>query len=271
MATSDDGGESWQPTDIYAQYGRVVGDVLALATPGSQQAGGPGAGGAIAVGYQTDLPGLRVYRTADDGETWSDGVPLPQVNDGVAGTTVAGVMALAPGADGLGRAIVVVGRGFVYGTGDGGATWDVLGRLPVTQTSAWVPLATLGPDGHLWVSVRQNGPDGEWLYRSAEPAESGVVVSSEASPDGETGLHVRPNPSAGQTRVALSLAAPASHLAASVYDALGRQVAVLHDGPADGGPHAFAVDAGTLAPGVYVVIARADGAAPQTARLTVVR
>ena len=50
----------------------------------------------------------------------------------------------------------------------------------------------------------------------------------------------------------------------AVFDALGRRVALLHEGPLAEGPHAFTLDAAALAPGLYVVTARlveASGAA----------
>jgi hypothetical protein len=44
----------------------------------------------------------------------------------------------------------------------------------------------------------------------------------------------------------------------ALYDVLGREVAVLHDGPLAAGAHRLALDASRLPPGVYVV--RAVGA-----------
>ncbi len=64
---------------------------------------------------------------------------------------------------------------------------------------------------------------------------------------------VFPNPAAGRGTVRLSVATPAASATATVYDALGRRVAVLHDGPLTAGPHDFAFDTAALAPGVYVV------------------
>ena len=61
----------------------------------------------------------------------------------------------------------------------------------------------------------------------------------------------RPNPSTG--RVAFDLMAPpGTHVRAVVLDALGREVAVLLDGPVTG-PLTLAVDDGPLAPGVYAL------------------
>ncbi len=79
-------------------------------------------------------------------------------------------------------------------------------------------------------------------------------VAGEASPDAaHLDLSVSPNPAAALGTVHLSVAEPAASATATVYDALGRRVAVLHDGPLAAGPHDFALDTAALAPGVYVV------------------
>ena len=70
-------------------------------------------------------------------------------------------------------------------------------------------------------------------------------------------LGISPNPSAGDATVTLALDAPGAARVV-VFDALGRRVAVLHDGPLAVGEHAFEIDAGRLAPGLA-----ADGKAPR--------
>ena len=58
---------------------------------------------------------------------------------------------------------------------------------------------------------------------------------------------------------------------AAVYDALGREVAVLHDGPlAAGTSVALSVETSALAPGVYIVRAQGESTS-LTQRLTVAR
>ena len=84
-------------------------------------------------------------------------------------------------------------------------------------------------------------------------------VTSEGGPDdGAFGIEtVYPNPSAGTATVAFSAVGTAR---LELYDALGRRLAVLHDGPA--GPDTEArLDAAGLAPGVYVVRLTSDGQA----------
>ena len=81
-------------------------------------------------------------------------------------------------------------------------------------------------------------------------------VSSEGGPEaGAFGIRaVYPNPSASGATV--SFEAPSS-ARLELYDALGRRLAVLHDGPAAPGAQAR-IDVGSLAPGVYVVRLTAD-------------
>ena len=67
-----------------------------------------------------------------------------------------------------------------------------------------------------------------------------------------------PNPTAGRVRLAATLGA-AGPVRAVVFDALGREVAVLADGARPAGPLALEWDAGGAAAGVYVVRLEAGG------------
>jgi hypothetical protein len=82
-------------------------------------------------------------------------------------------------------------------------------------------------------------------------------------------LEVRPNPFRGAATVTLTLPEP-SEVTVALFDALGRRVALLHEGPLAAGRHAFALDGGALPAGVYVVRATA-GAAMHATRVTVAR
>jgi uncharacterized delta-60 repeat protein len=91
-------------------------------------------------------------------------------------------------------------------------------------------------------------------------------VPADASP---LALSVFPNPLASQGSVDFSLAG-AGRARLAVYDLLGREIAVLHEGPASSGTSRVSFDASRLAPGSYVLRLVADGSA--TARsITVVR
>ena len=63
---------------------------------------------------------------------------------------------------------------------------------------------------------------------------------------------VRPNPVSSSAVVTVSLNEEAT-VTATVYDALGRTVAVIADGPRPAGAHDLPLDGSALAPGVYVV------------------
>ena len=94
-----------------------------------------------------------------------------------------------------------------------------------------------------------------WRYTTTEP-------------DAETkrSLSVAPNPSVGAASISFSLAsAEAARLA--VYDVLGREVAVLHEGPTAGEIRAQTPD---LPAGTYVAVLRTESRT-ETQRFTIVR
>jgi hypothetical protein len=62
----------------------------------------------------------------------------------------------------------------------------------------------------------------------------------------------RPNPFAASTRLELTVDEPVE-MTVAVYDALGRRVAVLHEGPLRAQTYTLRVDAGDLPPGLYLV------------------
>jgi hypothetical protein len=90
---------------------------------------------------------------------------------------------------------------------------------------------------------------------SATSAPSEVVVS--------------PNPFAGRATLSFMLA-EASAVRLAVYDALGREVAVLVDGRVEAGSHTAVFEAGTLASGTYVYRLVANGQV-ETGRVTLAR
>ena len=83
-------------------------------------------------------------------------------------------------------------------------------------------------------------------------APSGGTPGEPGPEDAAFALRVGPNPAAGAARVRLSLGR-AQHARVEVYDALGRRIAVLHDGPLAAGTHPLALDGSRLPAGVYVV------------------
>ncbi len=97
-----------------------------------------------------------------------------------------------------------------------------------------------------------------------------TVVADESAPGTDVlALAVGPTPTSGAATLRFALP-DAGDARLTLHDALGRTVATLVDGALGAGPHAVAVDAGRLAPGVYVArLAAAVGAA--TALVVVVR
>ena len=95
----------------------------------------------------------------------------------------------------------------------------------------------------------------------------GVALGADAPVD--LAVTTAPNPTRGRTTVAFGVEEPAD-VRVAVYDALGRQVAVLAEGAFERGRHDVAFDGAALPSGVYVV--RVEGAdEARTARVTVVR
>lgn len=99
------------------------------------------------------------------------------------------------------------------------------------------------------------GPGGEAYvvsYSGTIYILGGVIVADEAGPEGGFGIEITgPNPVRGETSLALHV--PSGEPArVMLFDALGREVAVLHDGPAAADTR-LVLDASTLAPGLYLV------------------
>ena len=288
---TDDGGQTWYATELYAPY-QIGGEgIAAWATPGSVQAfeaGGPEPDcgladallceGAVWIGGGADsgASGTEAWWTNDGGRTWTFGGDLAQVLDGPGGSTAALVAELdragaAPdGTAGAGRGLVVLGRGYVYRTLDGGVTWEVVARVAEMGGSKQTKSAVIGPDGRLYVSTPLNGPDDGFLFVTGEPATAALsyVVSASGAPErAELGVRVVPNPSAGGM-VAVALAG-AGAARAWVVDAVGRRVAELWAGELRGA-RSVALDVSGWAAGVYTVVVEAEGAR-RAETLTVVR
>ena len=96
-------------------------------------------------------------------------------------------------------------------------------------------------------------------------------TSAEGGPEASDGpgLSAWPNPFARRATVALSLV-EASEVSVMVYDVLGREVAVLHEGSLEPGKHRLTLSGRALPAGVYVVRA-ALGTQRLTERITLVR
>lgn len=126
---------------------------------------------------------------------------------------------------------------------------------------AIVDLGVLEPG----IDLFQSGTGKVWLLVRT----GGVSSEDDAQALGTRLGAVAPNPASGRASVAFRLA-QAADVRLSVFDVLGREVAVLAQGVQAAGDHSASVETAALPAGVYVVRLSADGRT-QTRRLTVVR
>ena len=115
------------------------------------------------------------------------------------------------------------------------------------------------------IDVRENAPG----CNSRWEAMGGAVDTEDGATPLVTGLTAPyPNPTAGAATLTYSLAEPAE-VTLTLYDALGRRVRTLAEGPQPAGEHEITLGAG-LPAGTYVVRFEAGGQS-WTERVTVVR
>ena len=146
-------------------------------------------------------------------------------------------------------------------------TLAVLGAAVTRGSPERVALPAL-PAGRYLIAVDFYGSFGdasnEFDYAFYELRVEGQFtrgVDAEGGPDVPFALDAPfPNPARGPVRLAYEVAAPGP-VRLAVFDALGREVAVLADGPAAVGRHTATVEADALAPGVYWVRLEAVGQA----------
>ena len=123
----------------------------------------------------------------------------------------------------------------------------------------------LGSTHYAWLRVEMPAGGGRILvkdlaYESSPdtPINAGAMTTAiEPGPDGLPGTHnlsaVYPNPFNPRARFTLEVAEQ-QDVNIAVFDALGRQVALLHDGTLGAGTiHEFRIDGANLPSGVYVV------------------
>ena len=114
-----------------------------------------------------------------------------------------------------------------------------------------------------WDSV-SNSEELHWKVQeeiSDEPAESINMFSMDP---------VTPNPFNPSTTVSVTFPQRAE-LEITVYDVLGRQVAVLAKGSYEAGPHQFVLDGSSLASGSYFVHVIVPGELSETRKVMLVR
>lgn len=157
---------------------------------------------------------------------------------------------------------------YVYGDYCSGRIWalDLSGFQPrneLLDVGTFSGLTSFGEDaaGELYL-VRSTGRVYRFSSESDTSSEGGV-------PEGDARLEVYPNPATHEVRVDVP-AGVSGPVRIAVYDTLGREAAVLWDGPAPAGEQTVTFDASGLPAGLYVVRLEAAGAV-QSRKMVVVR
>jgi hypothetical protein len=178
----------------------------------------------------------------------------------------------------------------IYGFGGSishwdGTAWSVVDDLSyLSEPSFRSAASVVMPDGRLWAAGRTIDADvfNTLVVRSVDPVTTirypdptvPVAIEPPAPADAFAVRGPSPNPAVDRATLGLTLGEPAD-IRVEAFDALGRRVAVLHDGPMAAGEREVLLDVARLAPGAYVVrvvATSADGATRLlTQRLTLER
>ena len=110
-----------------------------------------------------------------------------------------------------------------------------------------------------------------WAASSDAPARTVIELVHESDVPQPFRLSApSPNPFRTETRLTLSVDA-ATTMSVAVHDALGRRVALLHDGDVRPGTYTLRVDAGQLPPGLYLIRATDGQGRSATRAVSLVR
>ena len=228
LLVSDDAGETWALADEEATRGMSV-----------------SASGEILL-----TPGASVARSPDFGTTWARAVVEPDTWSAAAVRVGETLLASV-----LDYVDPETSRAALYRSRDDGDTWERWGN--------WV-----GGD----LLVREFAASEAYVYARTDVGlfrisrDRVAVSSAEGRPPGAVGLTVSPNPALQSATVAFAPVVAGS-ASLRIYDVLGREVAVLHDGPAVGEVRVQTPD---LPAGIYVAALRTAGRV-ETERFTIVR
>lgn len=261
-----DGGATWEESlpDVANVCHLAVG-------PGDVVAAGAGNCGCL-------FGGSGVYLSADNGERWeavAEGFPTADVTAltiGSAGEVIAGAYdhgVFRLGGEGTWEALGLADRSIyalavnaegqvMAGTEQGAFIYDGVSWRAAGLAGDQVNALLIDAEGFGYAATASGA------YRSAQP----VIVASEAPPVRAVSTLSAgyPNPFRERATLVLTLPAP-EDLTVTVYDVLGKQVAVLHTGPLSAGEHRFVLDGQSLPAGTYLV--RATGGAIDIVRRVV--
>ena len=246
---SDDGGQTWRHVpDLYAP-GRIAFDVQKITVLPGYVTGreGDSEEGRVLLTGTSNGPdgGWYQWWSDDEGATWSRSV---QPGDTGCGEGVDLVPLVAETGQ-PGDVLAVTCVGAVLRSEDGGETWGPVGRVPgiSSEANTSVNVATLGPDGRLYVGTAYAGPSDVHSYRTRWRASAGFAVAVADEPgEGRPELGARPNPARELVELALSdRQLDKSPVELVVVDGLGREVARRASASR------WRLDVSGWAPGVY--------------------
>ena len=112
-------------------------------------------------------------------------------------------------------------------------------------------------------TIQDDGPSdltgtlGAGFTGATPPTLGGMPVADEETPNGALALSLAPNPARGRLGVRFSVTEPGP-VRLAVHDALGREVAVLADGPRQPGEHEVNVRLAGLPAGIYLARLRTE-------------
>jgi len=212
-------------------------------------------------GTTTGSNGLMA--TSDSGATWHLLTTLP-----APGMSPASVQFI-PHSD---TAILTSNLG-VYRTTDFGSTWTPIG-IPVWFLADGSDISISRGQGKFVVSII-SGNNGIASYSEAKPDDTipDTVTQHNAVSDLASNallLDVYPNPT--QSNAIVSFMLPAScHVTIGLYDALGRNVAIVANGEFGSGSHTVTMDGRGLAPGSYYLDMDTGGGGHLTRAITLLQ
>ncbi len=171
LSYSDDGGATWQRSNVWDTYGgRYFGHDLAAAASDERVWAAFDEGGVF---------GTQIGVSADGGASYERRTSL--FDGGGFGLRL---MWLAGGPNPeVGVLVVVENRGQVHVSTDGAVSWRQVGQVPFTSPSNSMRDALVGPDGRLYVAGGRIGPEREWVFRSTAPMVAPAGVSVGIAPE----------------------------------------------------------------------------------------
>ena len=197
-----------------------------------------------------------LWRSGDGGTSWSE---LTKGTNNIGGTSI--LMQAQVYAEG--STILFTAGKDIWTSDDDGGSWRTRNEgITPSGTSAITAMAFAGGDLYLLLQAFTPPSATSGVYRrpAAEIGLSGQASSVEVGEHAvaKARLTIAPNPMRDHATITLHLDAPVTARVA-VYDMLGDEVALLHDGALEPGEHRMSWEGDGIAAGQYVVRATIDG------------